>query len=93
MGDSCTQPGPIALRNARGGRWTTSRQSGSRRIAARREQKLHPAAEFHSSGWIRTTGLTIMSRARAVNRGDARRLKHTKVLEFMDIANAPLARA
>jgi hypothetical protein len=29
----------------------------------------------------------------AVNRGDARRLKHTKRLEFVDIANAPLARA
>jgi len=28
-----------------------------------------------------------------VNRGDARRPKHTKMLEFVNIANAPLARA
>jgi len=28
-----------------------------------------------------------------VNGGDARRLKHTKMLEFADIANAPLAPA
>jgi hypothetical protein len=32
-------------------------------IASRREQKLPSAAKFDSSGWIRTTDLTIMSRA------------------------------
>jgi hypothetical protein len=48
-GDSCTRPRPIALCNAGTRRSMTSRQGGSRRIAACREEKLHSAAEFHSS--------------------------------------------
>jgi hypothetical protein len=40
----------------------------------------------------RRRGLTIMSRVRAANRGDAWRLTHTEVRELMDVANAPLAR-
>ena len=51
-----------------------------------------PASDRDSSAWIRTRDLTIMSRARAANGGEARRLEHTKGLEVADIANTTLAR-
>ena len=51
-----------------------------------------PLHNWHSSGWIRTMDLTIMSRAQAANGGEARRLEHTKGLEVADIVNATLAR-
>jgi hypothetical protein len=46
----------------------------------------------NSSGWIRTTDLTIMSRARRCEPGAVRRRGHTKVLEFAGVATATLVR-
>jgi hypothetical protein len=54
-----------------------------------------PGAGFrgYSSAWIRTRDLTIMSRAQGANGGAARRTKHNKVLEIVDITNATIARS
>jgi hypothetical protein len=49
---------------------------------ARKRGQQNAYNQRDSSAWIRTTDLTIMSRARGCERGDGRRLKHTKMLEI-----------
>ena len=52
----------------------------------------HSAAEFHSSGWIRSIDLTIMSRVRAANGGAARSRQSKDPLEIEWFARAGMWR-